>query len=167
MRRAGIILEGEGEGADPRRSEEGWVMLVTAEVGTCALVVVPIPPTHSFLRLLHASHRCGKNHWLHQLGLVGQGEHQPRADTVVLGPHCLHINDKAQGRVYKACSVNAGGVVMALNHAALSLSVSLPPELVCGPLKSWDQSVHIDLLGSTGWANIYRWAHEGRIGGVR
>ena len=61
------------------------------------------------------------------LGLVGQGEHQPRADTVVLGPHCLHINDKAQGRVYKACSVNAGGVVMALNHAALSLSGPLCP----------------------------------------
>lgn len=120
-------------------------MLVTAEVGTCALEEVPVPwDMQVFQQLIPAQCRYVKSKSLTSVPVqfgrarVGQ-EHKPRVDTAVLGQDSPAGQAlPCQGLAPCKCSVSAGGVMRALNHTALCLSVSLSPAFICEPPKSKD-----------------------------
>lgn len=120
-------------------------MLVTAEVGTCVLEEVPVPwDMQVFQQLIPASVQiCEKQltYLSPSSSFAGQewDKHtSPRVDTVVLGKDSLQALPPCQGLAPCKCSVSAGGVMRALNHAALCLSVSLSPCTACEPPKSKD-----------------------------
>ena len=107
-------------------------MLVTAEVGTCALEEVPVPwDMQVFQQLIPAQCRYVKSKSLTSVPVqfgrarVGQA-HKPSVDTIVLGQDSTAGQAlPCQGLAPCKCSINVDGVMMVLNHAALCLSVSV------------------------------------------